>query len=158
MFTRVLVPFDGSRAAIHAVDYVARNLQGADASVVLLNVQRVVVDVEMAHAVRHIAHAHRVEAERILREASPLLEASGLDFSTQVALGLPAEVIPRIAEEHGFDVIVMGSNARHPLVEFVRGSLSKQVARSSRVPVKIVPAPGETPAGPQWHRAPFIAA
>jgi nucleotide-binding universal stress UspA family protein len=159
MHTKVLLPFDGSPAAIHAAHYVARNLQGIDASVVLLNVQRVVVDVEMMHAARAIARVHRVEAERILGAASQVLEASGIDFTTEVALGHPAEVIARIAEERGFDLVVMGTRKRHALAELVRRPLSARVARRSRVPVMIVPAPRKPRPGPsQWDRVPFIAA
>jgi nucleotide-binding universal stress UspA family protein len=159
MHTRVLLPFDGSPAAIHAAQYVARNLQGVDASVVLLNVQSVAVDVEMAHAVRHIAQIHRVEAERILRKASDVLEAAGVDFSTEVALGPPAEVIARFAADRGFDVIVMGNRARHPLVELFRRSVSKQVAQRSRVPVLMVSTREKLlQAPPRWDRAPYIAA
>ena len=138
MTYRVLLPFDGSRASLHAVRHVARSLEGLDAKVLLLNVQQVVVDAEMLYAARSIAHVHRQEGEALLRPAMAILERHGIRHEAEVAFGPPAAVIARLAEERHYALIVMGTRARNPIVEFFARSVAVRVRRKTRVPVMLV--------------------
>lgn len=156
---KVLLPFDGSAAARHALRHVARNLEGLDARVLLANVQRVHVDAEMLHAARHLAQLHRVEAEAILRPACELLESAGVQYDAEVAFGQPARVIARMAEERGCELIVMGTRGRGGLLGALRRSMTESVADRATVPVMRIPlyADEELP-GPSWQNTPYIAA
>ena len=156
---KVLVPFDGSAAAHHALRYVARNLEGLEASVLLVNVQRVLVDAEMLHATRSIAQIHRAEAEAILRPACELLDSAGAQYEAEVAFGQPARAIARMAEERGCDLIVMGTRGRGGMLGALRRSTTERVADRTSVPVMRLPLPaGPEPRGPDWQRTPYIAA
>ena len=155
---KILFPFDGSRASLHAARHVARNLEGLDAAVLMVNVQRVLIDAEMMHAARSIANLHRHEGEELLRGAMAVFDAHGIRYEAEVAFGPPVPVIVRMAQERGCDLVVMGTRARHPLLEFFTRSVSSRVRRHSRVPVMLVrdevpPTPSEPPV-----RAPYIAA
>jgi nucleotide-binding universal stress UspA family protein len=155
---KILFPFDGSRASLHAARHVARNLEGLDATVLLVNVQRLLVDAEMLHAARSIANLHRHEAEQLLRDAMAIFDAHGIRYEAEVAFGPPVPVIVRMAEERGCDLVVMGTRARHPLLEFFTRSVTSRVRRNSRVPVMLVrDEDRRTPSGPPL-RAPYIAA
>ena len=150
---KVLLPSDGAPAARAAARHVARNLEGLDARVLLLNVQRVYVDAEMLHLGRSILNVHREEGEAALRDAAEILAASGIEHEAQVVFGPPAETVVRIAESAGCDAIVMGARARHPLVELLTRSVPSRVLRRSRIPVMLVrhepPPPRATvPAAP----------
>lgn len=156
---KVLLPFDGSAAARHGLRYVARNLEGLEARVLVVNVQRVLVDAEMLHATRSIAQIHRAEAEAILRPACELLAAAGVQFDAEVAFGQPARAIARMAEAHGCDLIVMGTRGRGGLLGALRRSVTERVANRATVPVMRIPlSADEEPPGPRWQSTPYIAA
>ena len=138
MSKKILLPFDGSPASLHAARHVARNLEGLDASVLLVNVQRVVIDAEMLHAARSIADLHRRDGEDVLRIGMSILEDHGVRHEAEISFGPPVPVIVRLAEERGCDLIVMGTRARHPIVEFLARSIASRVTRRSRVPVMLV--------------------
>lgn len=158
MTRKILLPFDGSPAAVNAVRHLARELEGRDATVLLVNVQRVYVDAEMLHAASSIAGLHRLEGEETLRPAMEILDAHGIRHEAEVVFGPPAAAIARIGEERGFSLIAMGTRARHPLVEFLTRSVANRVARLSQVPVLLVRHETARPPLPPPMRAPFIAA
>jgi len=135
---RILLPFDGSPASVHATRYVADQLRGSAADVLLLNVQSVYVDAEMLHAGRAILDLHRAEGEAALREATGILAAAGIGHEAQVGFGPVAEVVAHTAKRAGSDAIVMGTRARHPLVELFTRSVPSRVVRRSEVPVVLV--------------------
>jgi nucleotide-binding universal stress UspA family protein len=154
---KVLLPVDGSAASLNAVRHVARNLRDLDASVLLLNVQRLYVDAEIAHATRALVEIHRAEGEAALTGAAEILAASGVEYRAEVGFGTPAKVIARTAEEERCDAIVMGTRARSRLMELVAPSVTARVARHSRVPVMSVRHDAPR-ALPPPVRAPYIAA
>jgi nucleotide-binding universal stress UspA family protein len=156
---KVLLPSDGSPASLHAARHVARNLEGLDAKVLLLNVQRVYVDAEMLHMRRSILDLHHGEGEAALREAAEILAASGIEYQAQVGFGPVADMIVHTAQGAQCDAIVMGTRARHPLVELLARSVPSRVLRRSRVPVMLVRHDASTPARRSALRdAPYIAA
>jgi nucleotide-binding universal stress UspA family protein len=57
-----------------------------------------------------------------------------------------APTIARISKEAGCDLIVMGTRARHPLVELVAGAVTARVRRASDVPVVLVKRNAARPA------------
>ena len=138
MKIKVLLPTDGSPAALQAVRHVARKLEGAPAKVLLLNVQQVYVDAELLHMGRPILEMHHADGEAALRESAEILAASGIEHHAQVGFGPVVDVIVHTAEKAKSDAIVMGTRARHPLVELVTRSVPARVLRSSRVPVTLV--------------------
>lgn len=158
----VLLPFDGSRAALHAVRYVAQNVKGEPVEVRLLNVQRPVLD---DPALMHVAHgivdAHRTAGERVLRAARAILESEGIPHSGEVAFGPSAETIARIAEERQCSLIVMGTRGRHPMVNLFTGSVPSRVVQRARVPVMLVRQATDARLhlpSRRHHASPFIAA
>ena len=157
---KILLPSDGSAASLHAARYAARNLEGMQASVLLLNVQPVYVDAEMLHLGRTILNLHHEEGEAALRKAAEVLALSGIPYETQVGFGPVADVIAHTAVQAGCEAIVMGTRARHPLVEFFSRSVPSRVLRRANVPVVLVrhEAPRIAPPRSPAHEAPFIAA
>ena len=156
---KVLLPSDGSPASLHAARHVARNLEGLDAKVLLLNVQQVYVDAELLHMGRAIVNLHHSDGEAALRASAEILAASGVEHEAQVGFGPVPDTIVHTAERAGCDTIVMGTRARHPLVEFFTRSVPSRVLRRSRVPVMLVrhAAPHAAARAPTTD-APYIAA
>jgi nucleotide-binding universal stress UspA family protein len=149
----LLVPVDGSYAAMNAVRY-AREVARADprTRLLLLNVQSTVehrpVHGLCSESVRHaIAERGREEAAA----ATTLLDRAGCAYELMIAFGKPASVIARVAEERGCSAIVMGSRGLGRLGQFLLGSVSSDVRGMTRIPVTVVtdrrPSGGSTPGG-----------
>ena len=58
---------------------------------------------------------------------------------TFVEEGKPAEVIIRIAERFGADVIVMGTHGRKGLSHLIMGSVAEDVIKNAKRPCVVIP-------------------
>jgi nucleotide-binding universal stress UspA family protein len=158
MRIKILLPSDGSAASLHAARRLARDLRGREASVLLLNVQPVYVDAEVIHLGDSILEAHRRAGEAALRGPIEILAAAGIPYEARVAFGPVAEVIARMAKDAECSLIVMGTRARHPLVELFARHVPARVLRRSDTPVVLVRhEPARDPRAPKVN-PPFIAA
>lgn len=83
----------------------------------------------------------RPDAQRRRRTKSLLLRRLGLGARVRVAAGDPARVLPRLAREGRFDLIVMGTHRRRGARRLAFGSVAEAVSRASRCPVLVVPGP-----------------
>lgn len=138
MAIQILLPFDGSPSSIEAAHYVAREFRNREARVLLLNVQEAYVDAELATMGRAVLKALRVNGEEALREGVEILERAGVEHEARVGFGPAARVIAHVANASGADLIVMGTRARHPLIEVVARAVPARVLRESAVPVVLV--------------------
>jgi len=122
---RVLVPFDGSPAALRAVQYVVSLARaGHRGSILLLNVQA--------------SNSSEAAAKAVLERAGHLLAAHKIPYVFRVATGKPAEAIIEAARRYHADLIVMGTTGVSGLASIFLGSVAKRVAEQSPVPVTLV--------------------
>jgi nucleotide-binding universal stress UspA family protein len=141
---KILLPVDGSDAALHAVRYALSLLrEGLRAEFVLLNVQPPpnLYEVVTAHDPDVLREMRGAAGADLVASAEALLDAAGVDFETEVAGGDPAHGIIDAAERYACDAIVMGArglgNARATLF----GSVSHAVLNASALPVTVVRLP-----------------
>ncbi len=73
-----------------------------------------------------------------LEEASAYLVERGIETEVEELEGEPAPVIERLADDGGFDTIVVGSRGLGPLRRFLEGSVSGHVATHARETVLVV--------------------
>ena len=120
MFTKILIPLDGSDGAA-GVLVPARVLANATgASIRLINVH------DGATSSQVPSHLAQVKAE---------LEATGVKVETTVRSGSPAAEIVAEALDSGADVIAMATHGRSGLSRAFLGSVAEQVLSESAVPV-----------------------
>jgi nucleotide-binding universal stress UspA family protein len=142
VFTRVLIPLDGSTLAEQALPY-ARSLAGDRAVFYPLGVVAP-PDPDRDMAGRMVATVDEVlfRIEGDLREA--LLRVGRLwlgeeaEIKPVVAVGDPAAEILRAAAEVGADLIVLASHGRGAMGRAIFGSVADRIARSAPVPVMII--------------------
>jgi nucleotide-binding universal stress UspA family protein len=148
---KILLPVDGSPAALHAVRHALQLVQqGLQASFVLANVQPSanLYEVMTAHDPDVIREVRGAAGADLLAPAEALLQAAGVDFESEVAGGEPEHLIVEIAERYGCDAIVMGARGMGDWRAALLGSVSQEVVQHSPVPVTVVKLPEEAePAG-----------
>jgi len=134
---RILVPFDGSSSAIHAVQHVVSLARaGHRGTILLLNVQAPFAKGSFAGTDSGVEV--RTAGEAILATASQLLDAQQIPYQCEVHFGLPPEAITAAVDRHQIDLIVMGSTGMGTLARLFLGSVATAVAQQSKVPVTLV--------------------
>ena len=129
---RILVAYDGGEPARHALD-TAMDLAEKFAG------QISVVSVVPYHPGRSPMDPwddDRVHAEA-LAEARRILAERGVTADLIEPIGDPASTIERIAENGGFDTVVVGSRGLGPLSRFLQGSVSSHVASHTNATVVV---------------------
>lgn len=139
MYDTILVPTDGSDHSVRAAEHGYYLAELFDATVHVLNV----VDVRRAGGAFDAGgvdqeFVERLEAEG--REAAERIEAVGAEreqgsVTTAVVRGEPSETVLDYADDHGVDVIAMGTHGRTGLDRYVAGSVTERVVRLATAPV-----------------------
>ena len=70
-----------------------------------------------------------------LADARAILTEEGIEADFIEPIGDPARTIERIAEDGGYDTVVIGSRGLGPVSRFFRGSVSEHVATHSATTV-----------------------
>lgn len=135
MFTRVLVPVDGSDPAKRAAKLGLELASRYDAVVDILHVRE-----------KRILPGDAHEATRNDRERDLLQEVSGLDVTgdpsieTHLVEGRAHSAIGHHVDEYDIDLVVMGHRGRTGLAKQLLGSVTERVLRETTVPVLAVPS------------------
>ena len=144
MIKKIIVAIDGSDHSDHALDFALDLAKKYSAKLLLLTaVPPVFIQLPSLNVIKSqtIADAS-AELERSFQVASSKAEekakkVTGLGLFTRLEHGNPDEVIIQVAEEGGFDLIVLGSRGLGRR-DFALGSVSSRVAENARCPVLII--------------------
>jgi nucleotide-binding universal stress UspA family protein len=140
----LLLPFDGSPAALRAVELLAGYRGAASLAITALNVQARPVTIwpeSMLDAREVEAALLEAGAEELRPALARLPGAEGV-----VRLGFPADSIVREAPSLGAGLIVMGTRGHGALHGFPLGSVALRVAHGSPVPTLLVKPEARLPA------------
>lgn len=80
----------------------------------------------------------RQHAKRVLEQASALASAQGIKYITELREGRAAEEILKAAEQHGCDLIIIGSRGLSGVSRVTLGETGNEVALKAPVPVLVV--------------------
>ena len=140
---KILLPVDGSAAALAAVRHALRlRGEGLACDFVLANVQEPpsLYEVVVAHDAEVLSDVRRNAGADLLAPAEALLEAGGASWESEVAGGDPGHLLVELLENYGCDAVVMGLGDGAP------GAVAKALLAHSPVPVMLVrDAPAEAP-------------
>ena len=139
---KVLLPFDGSEPAKHAVQYlVDASRSHTDLEVHVLNVQPPVAlygeyfSQEMLARMRSDALKHGADVNA---QAMRTLSAAGLRCSSYEAVGEVTAEIRQAVAALGCDTIVMGTRGMSNFSNLLLGSVAARVVHDVSVPVLLV--------------------
>ena len=141
MFKKILAAVDGSSSSIYALDYAANLANQSKAELTIISVVEPIpifyasgsgaLEKEMHDlTLNNYEKMHKEQRER-LKEEYPQLKVS-----TLIEEGKPADVIKEVSGD--FDLIVIGHRGLGGVLNWVLGSVAKQVVDTCTVPVLIV--------------------
>ena len=139
MSNKILIPMDGSAAALRALKLAGRRKQEAqgDVDILVLNVQPRLPP--SRYVTRSMINDHYVlMATLALRRARSAARRLRLGASFHSRLGDAASSIERFARSMNCDEIIMGTRGRSRIASFVLGSVALRVVQLAETPVTLV--------------------
>lgn len=118
---RLLVAYDGGPSAKRAIEHVASSPLYAGVHVTVATVGSPSGAVSQG-----------------LNEARAALLAVGIEAETRTLAGEPDQVLGRLIEAEGFDMLVMGAHGQSRIRALIIGSITSEMIRSCRVPVMLI--------------------
>jgi len=147
MISKILVPTDGSKAALKAVEYAAELARQVGASITLVSVidkrsvlpQAVPAVTISKKLLEPIEDYLNVAADVYTDEAEKLCIKWGVPSKKVVRSGRPVDEIIKEAEKSKVDLMVIGSRGQSALKAAVLGSVTFGVInKETRIPVLVV--------------------
>lgn len=140
MFSKMLVPVDGSENSFRALDQAIFLAKSTGASVTAMHVieSPPTVYVESQKLLDELLANYRAESAKVLDKCKQVANESGVKIETALAEGDAASNITGYAHKEGFDLIIIGSRGLGRFKEMVLGSVSNKVLHHAKCSVIIV--------------------
>ncbi len=144
LFSRILVPVDGSKFSLQAVRLAARLARPCRSSLLLLHVLDTTV-VEQLQRFSDRSHEElRTEMEKsargFLEDMSREVREQQIAVDIALREGIPHEVILAEADRWGADLIVMGKLGKRGVSRILLGSVAERVIEFTGLPVMLATA------------------
>ncbi len=152
MYTRILVPLDGSTRAERAIPVAARIARISGGAVVLVRAVNVASGflpslAGEATLVQSALDAGQAAVDEYLAGIKQAPELAGIATETTILLGPASSAILAVAESSQADLIVLCSHGYTGMTRWALGSVAEKVARHAQVPVLVLREAGPVPAG-----------
>jgi nucleotide-binding universal stress UspA family protein len=147
MYSRILVPVDGSAPAECGLREAIRIALATRAKVVVLNVVNefpILMDPVALADYNNLLEVLRRTGEEVAARAAKAVTDAGLECETVVLDATSGSVAPVIVEQiaqHHCDLVVMGTHGRRGMKRLALGSDAELVVRHAPVPVLLVKPP-----------------
>jgi nucleotide-binding universal stress UspA family protein len=137
---RILVAVDGSEPSLKAAQMGADIARKFGAKLTLLHVvPKLLLPPDVyGLTIAEVEKEHRAYADRLLEKAVATVASSGLEVTTTVLYGAPAEAIAEEAAAGDIGMIVIGSRGHGAVARMFLGSVSDRLVHISSKPVLVV--------------------
>lgn len=137
---RVLVPYDGSDAALDALEYALEQFPDAETTVLHVVDERHIETPygELLIGPEELQGRARKSGVELLAEAETAAEEMGVSVDTKVRIGHPVGDILDYVDEHDVDQVVIGGTGLSNVPRLLLGSVSFGVVLHADVPVTVV--------------------
>lgn len=150
MYSRILVPLDGSKLAEKALPHAQGLAKTSGATIHLINVlSRYPAGSVLAGSVdtttgtlelaRQLEEVQITTAKEYLQHVGDQLEHDGIQVEIEFHEGTAYDYIIDYSKQHGIELIVMSTHGHGGLKRMLLGSITDKVIRSGEVPVLVVP-------------------
>jgi nucleotide-binding universal stress UspA family protein len=139
-FKKILLPTDGSEYTKHAVDKAIElaALTGGKVTALYVLDSSVYASSPMDTAVVNVHETLSKEAAYATGYVAEKAAPAGVEVEEKHIEGVPSRVILQMAEEGGYDVIVMGTIGRTGISKLLMGSVAEKIVRNAKCPVMVV--------------------
>ena len=138
MFTKVLVPVDASEASDRTIQEIIAKKDDLDGAITLLHVinidslaYRMIPELQ----VEMIREPAKKAGESVLAKHQNTLNDSGIDTLTRLEFGSPRKVIPDIANDEEFNLLVIARRGTGEIRDVLFGSVANFVLHNVNCPV-----------------------
>ena len=142
MYSRILVPLDGTKFAEHSIRQAEEIGQCTKAEIILFQVvQNPIRSVPIAAGQKEETKATQEvidKADAYLQKVASSLKTKGVKVRCEIAVGEPKGEILRKAHKENVDLIVMSTHYEGELYKLVVGSLAEKVLLGTKRPVLLV--------------------
>ncbi|MFN2744998.1 MULTISPECIES: universal stress protein [unclassified Bacillus (in: firmicutes)] len=138
MYRKILLAVDGSahseRSADHAIK-LAKLSSGAEVELIyVLDYSKSKSEVLHSTSLEELEHARRNKLKHIEEK----FKTADISYQVTMKHGEPGPTIVSYANDHTFDIVIVGSRGLNKLQEMVLGSVSHKVAKRVNCPVMII--------------------
>ena len=146
MFKNILCPVDMQPRSKMALKKAINIAHQFDSKITLLNIHEEFMSkkqmvmsrvsiLSLGEEFKKIATEAKNEMKTLVKE----LEADSVDCDYVLRDGKPADIIIKLSKDINADLIVMGTNGRDSLSDFILGSTAQNVIKQSECPVLVIP-------------------
>lgn len=145
MYTKILIPLDGSEFAESVIPYVKWFIKVSDVDEIVL--LRAVEPLQSAGGIalreapeerKHIDQDSADLARKYLGEIARQYQDAGIKVTIEVLIGKPVKVIAEFVAECDVDLIIMASHGLSGIHRWVRGSIADEIFHAAKVPIFLV--------------------
>ena len=143
MYSKILVPIDGSEPSIRALDHAVSltKLHGSEIQII-----SVIDELKLPFGAQYSLWAQdshqellRSSLESLNKEMMRVKDAyPEIMIDASIHEGDPSDTIVRLAEDDEYDLIVMGKKGLNLIEDLVMGSVTRKVVKISKVTVTVV--------------------
>jgi nucleotide-binding universal stress UspA family protein len=153
VFTKILVPVDGSKYSRYAAEYAVGIAKLTNAKVIVLHVVHLptyAFTYSGSEGVSPVAiptplpltltEDEKKAAKKIVDDVKEMGEMAHVKMQTEIVERHPSvpDAIIQFAEENGVDLIVMGTKGKTAIRRFLLGSVTESVVHHAHCPVLVV--------------------
>ena len=146
MFRHILCPTDLKERAYNSVKKAVQIAHQFNSRITMLNVHKEFMDkheremlrvsvAKVKEKYRQIAVDSRAEMKTVIHD----LHADDIELTYLLRKGTPAETIIEVTTEEDVDLIVMCTDGRDNIRDFVTGTITEHVINNSPCPVLVIP-------------------
>ncbi|MDQ5869241.1 MAG: universal stress protein [Thermoproteota archaeon] len=140
MFSKILVPVDGSDISYRALDTALFLSERLGSKITAIHVMEQVptVYIQSQKLLDELLEAHKNESQKILDKCSSIATQKGIVINTTLFEGNPASTILEFSQREKYEVIIIGSRGMGHFKELVLGSVSSKILHHSLCPVLLI--------------------
>lgn len=140
MFSKILVPVDGSDNSYRALDaalFLSEKL-GSNITVIHVMEDVPVLYIESQKLLSELLENYKKEKQDILSKCSEIATKKGVTIKTVLLQGNPASIILGFSKKEKYDIVIMGSRGMGKFKEIILGSVSSKIVHHSSCPVMLI--------------------
>jgi len=140
LFTKILVPVDGSDNSYRALDaaLILSEKLGSNITVLHVMEQVPITHIESQKLLSELLENYKKENQDILSKCTEIARKKGITINTILLQGNPASIILDFSKKEKYDIVIMGSRGVGKFKELILGSVSSKIVHHSSCAVLLI--------------------